>query len=101
MYFYLAMVGFEPTPTATAAPSNTETTVIPSRPLHLYIFRCTRIRNDPWPEYLLELVYLFFNILFPGFGIHKIQVFLVYIDDCVSTTKPSNPIRRVMQRNQA
>ena len=27
MYFYLAMVGFEPTPTATAAPSNTETTV--------------------------------------------------------------------------
>ena len=33
MYFYLAMVGFEPTPTATAAPSNTETTVITSRPL--------------------------------------------------------------------
>ena len=33
MYFYLATVGFEPTPTATAAPSNTETTVIPSRPL--------------------------------------------------------------------
>ena len=25
----------------------------------------------------------------------------IYIDDCVSTTKPSNPIRRVMQRNQA
>ena len=23
----------------------------------------------------------------------------LYIDDCVSTTKPSNPIRRVMQRN--
>ena len=33
MYFYLAMVGLEPTPTSTAAPSNTETTVIPSRPL--------------------------------------------------------------------
>ena len=33
MYFNLAMVGFEPTTTATAAPSNTETTVIPSRPL--------------------------------------------------------------------
>ena len=33
MYFYLAMVRFEPTPTSTAAPSNTETTVIPSRPL--------------------------------------------------------------------
>ena len=29
MYFNLAMVGFEPTPTLTAAPSNTETTVIP------------------------------------------------------------------------
>ena len=35
MYLYLAMVGFEPTPTSTAAPSNTETTVIPSR---LYIY---------------------------------------------------------------
>ena len=33
MYFYLAKVGFEPTPTSTAVPSNTETTVIPSRPL--------------------------------------------------------------------
>ena len=33
MYFYLALMGFEPTPTSTAAPSNTETTVIPSRPL--------------------------------------------------------------------
>ena len=33
MYFYLAMVGFDPTPTSTAAPSNTEATVIPSRPL--------------------------------------------------------------------
>ena len=34
MYFYLAMVGFEPTPTSTAAPSTIETTAIPSRPLH-------------------------------------------------------------------
>ena len=33
MYFYLAKVGFEPTPTSTTAPSNTVTTVIPSRPL--------------------------------------------------------------------
>ena len=38
MYFYLAVVGFEPTPTSTAAPSNTETTVIPSRPL-IYIYK--------------------------------------------------------------
>ena len=28
-------------------------------------------------------------------------MYSLYIDDCVSTTKPSNPIRRVMQRNQA
>ena len=33
MYFYLAKVGFQPTPTSTATPSNTETTVIPTRPL--------------------------------------------------------------------
>ena len=33
MYFYLAKVGFEPTPTSTAAPSHTETTIIPTRPL--------------------------------------------------------------------
>ena len=33
MYFYLAMVGLEPTPTSNAAASNTEATVIPSRPL--------------------------------------------------------------------
>ena len=31
MYIDLVMVGFEPTPTTTAAPSNTETTGIPSR----------------------------------------------------------------------
>ena len=42
MYFYLATVGFEPTPTSTAAPSNTETTVIPSRPIYIYILRGTR-----------------------------------------------------------
>ena len=29
MYFYLAMVGFEPTPTATAAPSN----------IYIYIYK--------------------------------------------------------------
>ena len=33
MYFYLAKVGFEPTPTSTAAPRNTKTTLIPTRPL--------------------------------------------------------------------
>ena len=33
MYFYLVKLGFEPTPTSTAVPSNTETTVIPTRQL--------------------------------------------------------------------
>ena len=62
MYFYLAMVGFEPTPTSTAAPSNTETTVIPSRPLRslkkelswprfIYIFYCH-------VEYCVEKLFL-------------------------------------------
>ena len=48
MYFYSAMVGFEPTPTATAAPSNTETTVIPSRPLRsdIYIYIYGRIKSS-------------------------------------------------------
>ena len=35
MYFYLANVGFEPMPTSTAAPSNTETTAIH---ISLYIY---------------------------------------------------------------
>ena len=45
MSFYLANMGFEPMPTSTAVPSNTETTVIPTRPLRsllaLYMFRMT------------------------------------------------------------
>ena len=52
MYFYLAMVGFEPTPTATAAPSNTETTVIPSRP-YIYI-RIVTTFNFFFEEYVLR-----------------------------------------------
>ena len=47
MYFYLAMVGFEPTPTLTAAPSNTETTVIPSRPLR------SLKKELSWPRFSL------------------------------------------------
>ena len=57
MYFYLAKVGFEPAPTSTAAPSNTETTVIPSRPprslkkelswprlyIYIYIYRASAL----------------------------------------------------------
>ena len=60
MYFYLSTVGFEPTPTSTAAPSNTETYML----IYIYI--------DP----VLEL-YLFFEkdslgltkfaVLFSGF----------------------------------
>ena len=48
MYFYLAMVGFEPTPTSTAAPSNTETAVIPSRPLR------SLIKELSWPRFMLD-----------------------------------------------
>ena len=40
MYFYLVNIGFEPTPTSTAAPSNTETTVIPTRPLRFMLDLC-------------------------------------------------------------
>ena len=47
MYFYLAMVGFEPTPTSTAAPSNTETTVKPSRPLR------SLKKELSWPRFCL------------------------------------------------
>ena len=62
MYFYLTKVGFEPTPTSTAAPSNTETTVIPTRPLRslkrsyhgqgLYIY--IYVRTFSWVESVLS-----------------------------------------------
>ena len=48
MYFYLAMVGFEPTPTSTAVPSNTETTVISSRPLR------SLKKKLSWPRFMLD-----------------------------------------------
>ena len=48
MYFYLAKVGFEPTQTSTAAPSNTETTVIPSRSLR------SLIKVLSWPRFMLD-----------------------------------------------
>ena len=48
MYFYLAMVGFEPTPTSAAAPSHTETTVIPSRPLR------SLKKGLSWPRFMLD-----------------------------------------------
>ena len=47
MHFYLAKVGFEPTPTSTAAPSNTETTVIPTRPLR------SLKQELSWPRFML------------------------------------------------
>ena len=51
MYFYLAMVGFEPTPTSTAAPSNTETTVIPSRPLR------SLKKKFSWSRFMIDYIY--------------------------------------------
>ena len=49
IYFYLAKVGFEPTPTSTAAPSNTETTVIPTRPLRSLKKELSRPHGPPYP----------------------------------------------------
>ena len=46
---YLAMVGFELTPTSTAAHSNTETTVIPSRPLR------SLKKELSWPRFMLDV----------------------------------------------
>ena len=77
MYFYLAMVGFEPTPTSTAAPSNTETTAIPSRPLRslikelswprcmrdfsaLYVGWCDTSKKNITPPYPTKIVHLKF-----------------------------------------
>ena len=48
----MAMVGFEPTPTSTAAPSNTETTVIPSRPLR------SLKKELSWPRFMLDYIYV-------------------------------------------
>ena len=48
MYLFLAMVGFEPMPTSTAAPSNTETTVITSRPLRSFK------QELSWPRFMLD-----------------------------------------------
>ena len=49
MYFNLANVGFEPTPTSTAAPSNTETAVIPTRPLR-YPGQCLCLISLHYPS---------------------------------------------------
>ena len=48
MYLNLAMVGFEPTPTSTAAPSNKYTIVIPSRPLR------SLKKELSWPRFMLD-----------------------------------------------
>ena len=45
---YFAMVGFEPTPTSTAAPSNTETTALPSRQLRSFK------KELSWPRFMLD-----------------------------------------------
>ena len=61
MYFYLAMVGFEPMPTSTAAPSNTETTVIPSRPLR-------SLRKElSWPRFIYIYIFNFLYLMFAKF----------------------------------
>ena len=57
MYFYLAKVGFEPTPTSTPAPSNTETTVIPTRPLR------SLKKELSWPRFMLDFSALQIGLL--------------------------------------
>ena len=49
MYFYLAMVGFEPTPTLTAAPSNTEDNC----PYPLGPLRSLK-KELSWPRFMLD-----------------------------------------------
>ena len=52
-------------------------------------------RNICWSLYIFNIIYYF------QASVSIRSRYSLYIDDCVSTTKPSNPIRRVMQRNQA
>ena len=62
MYFYLATVGFEPTPTSTAVPSNTETTVISTRPLRFLK------KELSWPRFMLDFSALPLGV-FGGWGL--------------------------------
>ena len=52
-------------------------------------------RNICWSLYIFNIIYYF------QASVSIRSRYSLYIDDCVSTTKPNNPIRRVMQRNQA
>ena len=51
--------------------------------------------NICWSLYIFNIIYYF------QASVSIRSRYSLYIDDCVSTTKPNNPIRRVMQRNQA
>ena len=75
MYFYLAMVGFEPTPTSTAAPSNTETTVIPSRPLR------SLKKELSWPRFMLDFFCVTRRIGLLGFVVlTQSSIYKEYLD---------------------
>ena len=108
MYFYLAKVGFEPTPTSTAAPSNTETTVIPTRPLRslkkelswsrfMLVFsaypsdRATMFRCANTIIYIqgktAGSLYIFNIINYFQASVSIRSRYSLYIDDCVSKTK--------------
>ena len=72
----MAMVGFEPTPTSTAAPSNTETIGIPSRPLR-------SLKNElSWPRFMLDfsaLPYIHIHIyLLKSHLIYKYNTFMIF-----------------------
>ena len=86
MYFYLAMLGFEPTPTSTAAPSNTETTVIPSRPLRSLKNELSRSR------FMLDIYSL---------SIRKVNVYIctLEVDESAKYSRPS--LRKVYLNNSS
>ena len=79
MYFYLAMVGFEPTPTSTAAPSNTETTVIPSRPLR------SLKKELSWPRFMLD--FSIYTIYRDYIYIYIVSFLPIYIPGSTGSSK--------------
>ena len=69
------MVGFEPTPTSTAAPSNTETTVIPSRPLR------SLKKELSWPRFMLDFSALHVGKGYEGFVVlTQSSIYKEYLD---------------------
>ena len=68
-------MGFEPTPTSTAVPSNTETTVIPSRPLR------SLLKKLSWPRFMLDFLCITRRIGLLGFVVlTQSSIYKEYLD---------------------